>query len=257
MRRRAGAHHNASERGHQRHRSRRRAARLSDRKTVHKSSAGDREGRHVSRLDELEHAPLTDTLDLSSTITRKALERERRTWLLSPMTENGTSARDESRALDATRSLVDDALTAGSLTTIATGGALVGLGRRAGETSWVFRLAGRGLLEQFGVSATAAPLTSVGVGYLHHIIIASAWGFVLALLILPQRGIGRVLFTLVAALLYVLLSARFVPAALRIGYSVTGNTASAVAIGVSLGVALLGAIWLSSTVPEGEAVVSS
>ena len=173
------------------------------------------------------------------------------------MTEHGTSLHDESRTPDATRSLIDDALTAGSLTTIATGGALVGLGRRAGETSWVFRLAGRGLLEQFGVTATAAPLTSVGVGYLHHIIVASAWGFVLALLILPQRGAARVVVALLAALLYSVVSARFVPAGLRIGYSVTGNTASAVAIGVSLGVALLGAIWLSSTEPEGEAVISS
>ena len=166
------------------------------------------------------------------------------------MTENGTSALDGARPLNATRSLIDDALTAGSLATIATGGALVGLGRRAGETSWVFRLAGRGLLEQFGISATAAPLASVGVGYLHHITIASAWGFVLAMLILPQRGVRRVVAALLAASLYALLSTRFVPAGLRIGYSVTGNTADAVAIGVSLGVALLGAIWLASTEPE-------
>ena len=106
------------------------------------------------------------------------------------------------------------------------------------------------MLEQFGVSATAAPLASVGVGYLHHIIIASAWGFALAMLILPQRGVTRVAVALLAASLYALLSTRFVPAGLRIGYSVTGNTASAVAIGVSLGVALLGAIWLASTEPE-------
>ena len=47
---------------------------------------------------------------------------------------------------------------------------------RGGEAGRVFRLAGRGLLERLGVASSAAPLTSVALGYLHHLIIATGWG---------------------------------------------------------------------------------
>ena len=52
--------------------------------------------------------------------------------------------------------LIDAALAAGTLTAIATGGALLGLGWREGEAGRVFRLAGRGLLERVGVASSAA-----------------------------------------------------------------------------------------------------
>ncbi|MFO0094629.1 MAG: hypothetical protein ACK54K_10020, partial [Gemmatimonadaceae bacterium] len=61
--------------------------------------------------------------------------------------------------------VLDAALATGTLTTIATGGALLGLGWREGEAGRVFRLAGRGLLERFGVVSAAAPLSSVALGY--------------------------------------------------------------------------------------------
>jgi hypothetical protein len=92
----------------------------------------------------------------------------------------------------------------------------------------------------------AAPLTSVGVGYLHHLVVATAWGVVLALLVLSRTGITRIATAVIAAALYAWLSIDFVPAALRIGYSVTSNTSSAVPIGVSLLVALLGSVWLAA-----------
>lgn len=150
------------------------------------------------------------------------------------------------------RSLIDEALAAGSLATIATGGALIGLGMREGETSRVFRLAGRGLLERYGGAVSAAPLASVGVGYLHHLVIATAWGAALSLLVLPLKGVTRIVAAITAAAFYAWISVEFVPAGLRIGYSVTSNIASAVSIGVALGVALLGGVWLAATEPHAN-----
>lgn len=172
--------------------------------------------------------------------TRVALESRCPRRLLSGMTEAGASETSE-------RSLLDEALATGSLATIATGGALIGLGMREGETSRVFRLAGRGLLERLGTGTSAPPLTSVGVGYVHHLIVASLWGVLLALLVLPLNGIKRVVAAIVAAAAYAWISVGFVPAALRIGYSVTSNVASAVPIGVALAMALLGGVWLAAT----------
>lgn len=154
---------------------------------------------------------------------------------------------EDSRA----RILWDRAVATGSLAAIATGGALIGLGLREGDSSRVFRLAGRGVLERFGVASAAVPLTSVGVGYLHHILVASIWGVALSLLILPLRGITRVLAAVTAAACYAWLSVILVPAALRIGYSVTSNVGSAVPIGVSLAVALLSGVWLAATDTRG------
>jgi hypothetical protein len=145
------------------------------------------------------------------------------------------------------RSLWDRAVTSGSLATIATGGALIGLGMRQGESSRVFRLAGRSLLERVGVATSAAPLTSVAVGYLHHLAVATIWGIGLSLVVLPLRGMTRIAAAILAAAVYAWISVDLVPAALRIGYSVTSNTPSAVPIGISLAVALLGGVWLAAS----------
>jgi hypothetical protein len=140
--------------------------------------------------------------------------------------------------------LLDTALATGTLSTIATGGALLGLGWREGEAGRVFRLAGRGLLERFGVMSAAAPLTSVALGYLHHLLIATAWGALLALLVLPLRGVVRVLAAVIAAVMYVTLAGTTLPPSLRIGYAVTSTIPGAVPIGAALSLALLGGIWL-------------
>lgn len=140
--------------------------------------------------------------------------------------------------------VVDAAIATGTLTTIATGGALLGLGWRDGEAGRVFRLAGRGLLERVGVTSAAAPLTSVALGYLHHLVVATAWGTLLALLVLPLRGLARLTAALVMVGLYVTLAGTVLPSTLRIGYAVTSNTSGAVAIGAALALALLGGIWL-------------
>jgi hypothetical protein len=147
--------------------------------------------------------------------------------------------------------VLDAALATGTLSTIATGGALLGMGWREGEAGRVFRLAGRGLLERFGVASAAAPLTSVALGYLHHLVIATVWGALLALLVLPLRGVVRVLAALVVALGYVLLAGLWLPAPLRIGYAVTSSVPSAVPIGAALALALLGGTWLHATDRDG------
>lgn len=141
--------------------------------------------------------------------------------------------------------LIDAALAAGTLTAIATGGALLGLGWREGEAGRVFRLAGRGLLERIGVASSAAPLTSVALGYLHHLIVATGWGVLLALLILPLRGVTRIVAVLLAATGYATLALWVLPSTLRIGYAVTGTPSGVVAIGAAVAVALLGAVWVA------------
>ncbi len=141
----------------------------------------------------------------------------------------------------------DRAVRTGSLATIATGGALIGLGMRQGEASRVFRLAGRGLLERFGLALSAPPLTSVAIGYLHHLVVASLWGMMLSILVLPLRGLSRMVAAIAVSALYAWFSIDWVPGGLRIGYTVTSNLPSAVPIGVSLAVALLGSVWLAAT----------
>lgn len=142
--------------------------------------------------------------------------------------------------------LLDAAFAVGTLTTIATGGALLGLGWRDGEPGRVFRLAGRGILERFGVASVTAPLTSVALGYLHHLVIATAWGVLLACAILPLRGVWRVVGALTGAAFYLVLSLQLLPALLRVGYGVTGTVNGAVAIAVSLAVALLAGVWVAA-----------
>lgn len=141
--------------------------------------------------------------------------------------------------------LLDAALAAGTLTAIATGGALLGLGWREGEAGRVFRLAGRGLLERLGVASSAAPLTSVALGYLHHLIIATGWGVLLALLVLPLRGATRVAAAVLAAAGYATLALWVLPSTLRIGYAVTGTLTGVVVIGAAVAVALLGGVWVA------------
>lgn len=185
---------------------------------------------------------------------------------IAPIREESGVERTEERALDEpfvpnqeedepedsrARILWDRAIATGSLAAIATGGALIGLGMREGDSSRVFRLAGRGVLERFGIASAAVPLTSVGVGYLHHIVVATIWGVALSLLILPLRGVTRLVAAICAAAVYAWASVILVPAALRIGYSVTSNVGSAVPIGVSLAVALLSGVWLAATDTRG------
>lgn len=141
--------------------------------------------------------------------------------------------------------LLDAAAASGTLTAIATGGALLGLGWREGEVGRAFRLAGRGLLERVGIGSAAAPLTSVTLGYLHHLLVATAWGGVLALCVLPVRGVARLLLIVVATAGYALLSLTILPATLRIGYGVTGTVPGAVTIAATLAVALLGGAWVA------------
>jgi hypothetical protein len=141
--------------------------------------------------------------------------------------------------------LLDAALAAGTLTAIATGGALLGLGWREGEAGRVFRLAGRGLLERVGVASSAAPLTSVALGYLHHLLVATGWGVLLALLVLPLRGVPRIAAAMLAATGYAALALWVLPSTLRIGYAVTGTLPGVVAIGAAVAVALLGGVWVA------------
>jgi len=143
--------------------------------------------------------------------------------------------------------VLDAAFATGTLATIATGGALLGFGWREGEAGRAFRLAGRGLLERLGVVSAAAPLTSVALGYLHHLAVATGWGILLALLLLPFRGVTRVLVALALAAAYTVLAGTWLPATLRIGYAVTSTIPGAVPIGAALALALLGGIWLHAT----------
>ena len=140
--------------------------------------------------------------------------------------------------------LLDAALATGTLVAIATGGALVGFGWREGEAGRLFRLAGRALLERGGVASGTAPLTSVALGYLHHLVVATAWGALLALGVLPWRGVWRIPAALAAAAAYGWLAATLLPVPVRIGFAVTGSPGAAVSMTAALAVALLGGVWL-------------
>ena len=109
----------------------------------------------------------------------------------------------------------------------------------------MFRLAGRGLLERVGVASSAAPLTSVALGYLHHLLVATGWGVLLALLVLPLRGVPRIAAAMLAATGYAALALWVLPSTLRIGYAVTGTLPGVVAIGAAVAVALLGGVWVA------------
>lgn len=141
--------------------------------------------------------------------------------------------------------MIDSAVAIGTLTAIGTGGALLGIGWREGETGRVFRLTGRGMLERFGVSSSAAPLASVAVGYVHHLVVATIWGVLLGLVVLRFRGIKRVGAAVMAALAYAWLSESILPAPVRIGFAVTANSAGVFPIGLALTVALLVGAWLA------------
>jgi hypothetical protein len=154
----------------------------------------------------------------------------------------GDAAPDESPSR--LTALLDAALATGTLVAIATGGALVGFGWRDGEAGRLFRLAGRALLERGGVASGTAPLTSVALGYLHHLVVATAWGALLALGVLPWRGGWRIPAALVVAAAYGWLAATLLPVPMRIGFAVTGTPGAAVSMTAALIVALLGGAWL-------------
>ena len=159
-----------------------------------------------------------------------------------------TMAETERSRTMRSRTLADSALGTGALTAIATGGALIGLGLREGETSRVFRLVGRALLERFGVASADAPLTSVALGYIHHLAAATLWGGMLGVVVLwPRTNRMRVLTAFVCAALYAVLTLGVVPPILRIGYSVTSNVAAVVPISVALALALLGDVWIDAS----------
>lgn len=140
---------------------------------------------------------------------------------------------------------LDDAVAVGTLTTISTGGALLGLGWREGEVGRLFRLAGRGLLERLSIASGAAPLASVAIGYLHHLVVATAWGVLLGLVVLSGRGAFRWLIAPVVALGYGIISLVWLPPLARIGYGVTGSPPFAVPVTLALAVALVGGLWFA------------
>ncbi len=145
------------------------------------------------------------------------------------------------------RPWLDDALATGALTTIATGGALIGLGLRDGESSRLFRLVGRALLERVGIPSLNAPLTSVAIGYTHHLVVATLWGAIFGLLVLrPSTGRARLVAALIAVLAYVVAALWILPPVLRIGYAVTSNVSAVVPISVALLAALCGGIWIGT-----------
>lgn len=133
----------------------------------------------------------------------------------------------------------------GTLAAIATGGALLGFGWRDGDAGRMFRLAGRTLLERAGVASGTLPLTAVALGYLHHLVVASAWGTLLALCVLPWRGGWRIPAAVVAAAGYAWLATGVLPVAVRIGPAVTEQPGAVVTIAASLAVALMGGAWLA------------
>jgi hypothetical protein len=78
-------------------------------------------------------------------------------------------------------------------------------------------------------------------------VVATLWGVLIGLLVLPLRGVTRVLAALVAVIVYAVIVSRWIPPVMRIGFSVTSNVPSVVPIAVALMVALLGGVWLAAS----------
>ena len=126
---------------------------------------------------------------------------------------------------------------------ITTAGVLVGLGLRGGEAMLVFRLAGSNLLGASGVAFNA--FGALLAGTLHHLLLATAWGMLLSLLILRLQDVSRLVACVLLVPLYLYIVPRVIPPLLRIGHAVTSRDADLFPIAAAIAVALLGGAWVA------------
>lgn len=134
-------------------------------------------------------------------------------------------------------------ISSGLLVTIATAGALCGLGLRSGETLRIFRQGGRILVG--GAVTDVAPVLSVFTGMGHHVLVATLWGTVLSVLTLQLRNFSRLVACVLLVPLYVYVVPRVVPPMLRVGYVVTSRDADLFPIAAAMSVALLCGAWVA------------
>ena len=134
-------------------------------------------------------------------------------------------------------------LATAALVSIATAGALVGLGLRSGDALRAFRNAGTDLLANFGLTANI--IGQVFIGVVHHVVLSGAWGLLFAALIMRLQTASRIVACVLLVPLYVYIIPRVISPSLRIGYAVTNRDTDLFSIAVALSVALLGGAWVA------------
>ena len=134
-------------------------------------------------------------------------------------------------------------LSTAALVSIATAGALIGLGLRSGDALRAFRNAGTDLLANFGLTANI--IGQVFIGVVHHVVLSGAWGLLFAALIMRLQTASRIVACVLLVPLYVYIIPRVISPSLRIGYAVTNRDTDLFSIAVALSVALLGGAWVA------------
>ena len=134
-------------------------------------------------------------------------------------------------------------LSTAALVTIATGGAVIGLGIRAGESLSGFRNAGIDILSRFGLTASVTGL--VFVGTLHHLIVSWLWGMLFAAAASRLHSLSRLVACVLLVPIYVYVVPRLIPMLLRIGFGVTFRDADLFPIAAAIAVALLSGAWVA------------
>ena len=170
----------------------------------------------------------------ASDSVNQGLESRRRGPLF-PLMRQPSSIRDNSA--------VTALLSTAALVSIATAGALIGLGIRSGDVLRAFRVAGGNVLANAGIAANLAGQLVVGV--LHHAVLSGAWGLLFAALALRLRMGIRIVACMLLVPLYVYVIPRIVPASLRIGDAVTNRDTDLFSIAVAISIALLGGAWVA------------
>lgn len=139
--------------------------------------------------------------------------------------------------------------TAGLLVLVATTGALLAFGWRAGDPARAFRNTGRMLLQSREFPGSAIPAVITTVGFAHHLIAALLWGMLLMLFVRGFRGWALVAASLVVSAGFGLLNLWLIPPAFGVGYSVVTSLARVIPLALAIAVALLVTPWASG-VPE-------
>jgi len=105
----------------------------------------------------------------------------------------------------------------------------------------VFRAAGGRVLA--GIAAN--PALMVLAGSVHHLIVATAWGYLLSYGAMRLHGLMRTVACIVLIPVYMWVVSNFIPSFFQIGFGVTSTRADLFPVAAAISVALLGGAWVA------------
>ncbi|MCU0649185.1 MAG: hypothetical protein MUF00_14390 [Gemmatimonadaceae bacterium] len=133
---------------------------------------------------------------------------------------------------------------ASAIAAAATGGLLLGAGRRAGDPLSTFTMMGRTLLASRGVVVEVVPSAAALLGGLHHVGIVLLWGTLLAIVAGALRPVARLLLIAGGSALLAWASAAVLPLLAR--PDVGAPPSLRVALFVALALGLLVGLWAAA-----------